>query len=303
MLVIFMIIGYVRKHNRQYEKKIEVIRKIIRMIFLKVKIERIGNDVMFLLPNYKKYNKILLKIFSWQINMYAKRFNINQLIIEKDLQFPNECFRTTFKSNGKLIMRKKMMQIFEYIFSINKENINLENVYVLVNEYTKQNIYAISKLVETFKTVNIVTENLRRFRMLENSLFSKGILITVSNNKRKSLKNAKYIINIDFDKIRILMYNIKSNSIIINLADEDIKLKNNFNGVLVNNLELEVNSNKTCFINEFYGNIDVKIFLEMMIKRNIKNLEYIKEIDEEYSTKIKCLTGVRGRLENNEFLI
>ena len=41
----------------------------------------------------------------------------------------------------------------------------------------------------------------------------------------------------------------------------------------------------------------------MMIKRNIKNLEYIKEIDEEYSTKIKCLTGVRGRLENNEFLI
>lgn len=298
-----MIIGYVRKHNRQYEKKIEVIRKIIRMIFLKVKIERIGNDVMFLLPNYKKYNKILLKIFSWQINMYAKRFNINQLIIEKDLQFPNECFRTTFKSNGKLIMRKKMMQIFEYIFSINKENINLENVYVLVNEYTKQNIYAISKLVETFKTVNIVTENLRRFRMLENSLFSKGILITVSNNKRKSLKNAKYIINIDFDKIRILMYNIKSNSIIINLADEDIKLKNNFNGVLVNNFELEVNSNKTCFINEFYGNIDVKIFLEMMIKRNIKNLEYIKEIDEEYSTKIKCLTGVRGRLENNEFLI
>lgn len=298
-----MIIGYVRKHNRQYEKKIEVIRKIIRMIFLKVKIERIGNDVMFLLPNYKKYNKILLKIFSWQINMYAKRFNINQLIIEKDLQFPNECFRTTFKSNGKLIMRKKMMQIFEYIFSINKENINLENVYVLVNEYTKQNIYAISKLVETFKTVNIVTENIRRFRMLENSLFSKGILITVSNNKRKSLKNAKYIINIDFDKIRILMYNIKSNSIIINLADEDIKLKNNFNGVLVNNFELEVNSNKTCFINEFYGNIDVKIFLEMMIKRNIKNLEYIKEIDEEYSTKIKCLTGVRGRLENNEFLV
>lgn len=298
-----MIIGYVRKHNRQYEKKIEVIRKIIRMIFLKVKIERIGNDVMFLLPNYKKYNKILLKIFSWQINMYAKRFNIDQLIIEKDLQFPNECFRTTFKSNGKLIMRKKMMQIFEYIFSINKENINLENVYVLVNEYTKQNIYAISKLVETFKTVNIVTENIRRFRMLENSLFSKGILITVSNNKRKSLKNAKYIINIDFDKIRILMYNIKSNSIIINLADEDIKLKNNFNGVLVNNFELEVNSNKTCFINEFYGNIDVKIFLEMMIKRNIKNLEYIKEIDEEYSTKIKCLTGVRGRLENNEFLI
>lgn len=298
-----MIIGYVRKHNRQYEKKIEVIRKIIRMIFLKVKIERIGNDVMFLLPNYKKYNKILLKIFSWQINMYAKRFNINQLIIEKDLQFPKESFRTIYKSNGKLIMRKKMMQIFEYIFSINKENINLENVYVLVNEYTKQNIYAISKLVETFKTVNIVTENIRRFRMLENSLFSKGILITVSNNKRKSLKNAKYIINIDFDKIRILMYNIKSNSIIINLADEDIKLKNNFNGVLVNNFELEVNSNKTCFINEFYGNIDVKIFLEMMIKRNIKNLEYIKEIDEEYSTKIKCLTGVRGRLENNEFLI
>ena len=138
---------------------------------------------------------------------------------------------------------------------------------------------------------------------MENYWYSKGVLITVSNNRRKSLRNAKYIINIDFDKNKILMYNINSNSIIINLIDEFISIKSNFNGVLINNIELKIDSNKECFINEFYGNINKKIFLETIIKKNDKKLEYINEINQEYNVKISGLIGVRGILENNEFLV
>ena len=100
-----------------------------------------------------------------------------------------------------------------------------------------------------------------------------------------------------------MLYNIKSNSIIINLTDENIELKSNFNGVLINNIELQIDKDKDCFINEFYGNINKKIFIETRIKKNNRNLEYIKKISQEYSVKISELIGIRGKLENNEFLL
>ena len=297
------VIGYVRKDGRKYEKTKESFGKIFRKIFCKVKIEYIREDVLFLIPNYKKYGKIMLKKISRQIKKYAKQNEIKELIFEENLDFIKEKFNEYYISKGKMIMKNNVLNIFQYIFRINKSNINLENAYILVNEYNKQNTYIINELVENFKTVNIITENIRKYRKLENYWYEEGVLITVSNNKRKSLKNAKYIVNIDFDKNKIMMYNINLSSIIINVSDEDIVLKSNFNGVLINNIELQIDKNKEDFVNEFYGNINKKIFLEAIIKKNIKKLEYIKKINQEYGVKIEELTGVRGKLENNEFLV
>ncbi len=297
------IIGYVRKDNRQYESTKEKIYKVIRKIFLKVKAEYIDNDVVLLIPNYKNYSGLILGIISKQIRRKIDRIGVNELVFEENLDLVKNKFNMYCKSNGKIIMKKSLIKIFEYIFRLNNVNINLENVYILVNEYNKQNTYIINELIEKFKTVNIITENIKRYKRMENYWYSKGVLITVSNNRRKSLRNAKYIINIDFDKNKILMYNINSNSIIINLIDEFISIKSNFNGVLINNIELKIDSNKECFINEFYGNINKKIFLETIIKKNDKRLEYINEINQEYNVKISGLIGVRGILENNEFLV
>jgi len=270
---------------------------------LKVKAEYIDNDVVLLIPNYKSYSGLILGIISKQIRRKIDRIGVNELVFEENLDLVKNKFNMYCKSNGKIIMKKSLIKIFEYIFRLNNVNINLENVYILVNEYNKQNTYIINELIEKFKTVNIITENIKRYKRMENYWYSKGVLITVSNNRRKSLRNAKYIINIDFDKNKILMYNINSNSIIINLVDEFISIKSNFNGVLINNIELKIDSNKECFINEFYGNINKKIFLETIIKKNDKRLEYINEINQEYNVKISGLIGVRGILENNEFLV
>ncbi len=295
-------IGFVRKDNRKYEKIYEKIGRIIRKVLLKVKVEYIENDIVFLIPNYKQYGKFLLKVISKQIKRNVKRANVAELIFEENMDFLKGQFNECYKSNGKLIMKENLIQIFEYIFKINNKNINLENIYVLVNEYNKLNSYIIKELIENFRTVNIVTENIRRYKRIENYWYNEGVLITVSNNKRKSLKNAKYIINIDFDKTKILMYNINPNSIIINITDDDITMKANFDGVLINNIELRIDKNKEDFVNEFYGNINKKIFLETIIKKNIKELGYIKKINQEYDVKISELIGIRGKLENNEFL-
>ncbi len=301
--MMYELVGFVRKDNRQYEKWFEKKLKILRKAFVRVKVEHVDNDVIILIPKYKKYNRIVSKLISSQINKYVGKFKIKELVFEQELDFIKKKINIQQFSNGKLIMKNSLIKIFGYMFKINKKNINLEDVYVLVNEYNKENIYIINELIESFKTVNIITENIRRFKRLENQLFDSGVLITVSNNKRKSLRNATYIINIDFDKNKIMLYNIKSNSTIINLTDENIELKSNFNGVLINNIELQIDKDKDCFINEFYGNINKKIFIEMLIKKNNRNLEYIKKISQEYSAKISELIGIRGKLENNEFLL
>ena len=301
--MMYELVGFVRKDNRQYEKWFEKKLKILRKAFVRVKVEHVDNDVIILIPKYKKYNRIVSKLISSQINKYVGKFKIKELVFEQELEFIKKKINIQQFLNGKLIMKNSLIKIFSYMFNINKKNINLEDVYVLVNEYNKENMYIINELIESFKTVNIITENIRRFKRLENQLFDLGVLITVSNNKRKSLRNATYIINIDFDKNKIMLYNIKSNSTIINLTDENIELKSNFNGVLINNIELQIDKDKDCFINEFYGNINKKIFIETRIKKNNRNLEYIKKISQEYSVKISELIGIRGKLENNEFLL
>ena len=200
-------------------------------------------------------------------------------------------------------MKNCVMKIVEYIFNVSNKNMNLENIYVFVNKYTKHNIYIIKMLVEKFKTVNIITENLKYYKMLENKLYDEGILITVSNNIRKSAKRAEYILNMDYPKETFEKYNINMKSTIINLTEEGIFFDKAFNGVLVNNFEIEIDEDKNVFINEFFGDINKKLYFESLLithqNQTIKELEN----NENCEFKIGYLTGVRGQIQNCEFLV
>lgn len=295
--------GFVRKDDRKYEKTFEIIIKLIRKIIIKVRIEKVFDDIIILVPRYKKYNYIFSKVISYQIKRYIKKLNITELIFEDDLEILKSIFETYSFIDEKILMRNCVVKIFNHIFNINKQNINMENVYILVNVYNKQNIYLIDQLVEIFKTVNIITENISKYRRLEERYFSQGVLITVSNNKRKSLKNCRYIINIDFDKKRILRYNIKPNSIIVNLSKENLIIEKGFDGIIINSFEVDINKDKEIFIKEFYGCINKNIFLENILKRNIDKLDFFNIINQEYYTRINALIGVRGIIQNNEFLV
>lgn len=301
------IVGFIRYDDRIYEKKQEKIKKIIRKIFAKVKLEKIRldntiQDVIIIVPKYKKYSILKKKLISIQINKYIKKNNITCLICEKNLKILKNTVVNECVLNEKFYMRNNIIQIFKYIFNISKNNINLENIYVLVNEYSKQNLELIDKLTKEFKTVNIITENIRRYKRLEDRYYKQGVLITVANNKRKSLNSAKQIINVDFDKNKIMLYNIYPNSIIINLSNYEMDINKRFNGVLINNVEVRVNKDKDCFIREFYGNINTRVFLEILMKRNINRIEYTEKINQEFDVNIDKLIGIRGSIENNEIL-
>ncbi|MBR1653488.1 MAG: hypothetical protein IJ690_00825 [Clostridia bacterium] len=294
------LVGYIRQDDSSYIKLRDKVKRLCEKILIIVKVEEVKNGFKISIPKYRKYNLYIQKKIKKKIRLILQKNKIDYLAVEESLDWLNSDFKEEIVLNGKYIMKNLLPDVLKYVFYINNKNMNLENLYIFVNKYTKNNIYIIKKLVTIFKTVNIITENMKYYRRLENELYKEGILITVSNNKRKSVKNAKYIVNFDFEKDRIEQYNFNLDSIVINLTNEKNILKKKTGGVLINNIELNIDKNYRHYINEFYGKINSKIFVESMLIGEKEDHSKVEKIIDEYNLKIVGVKGVRGIIQKKE---
>lgn len=142
--------------------------------------------------------------------------------------------------DGKWLFSVLSDRVLDYI--VKKKNLKKEevNISFLVNkDYSDYLIENIKKVVNTYKSINIVTPNLGKFKKLERDILEKeGTMITVTNNKKKSLMRSKIILNFDFKTNEINKYNIPDDSIIVNFkGDVDIN-KKRFNGLNINDYEI-----------------------------------------------------------------
>ena len=131
-------------------------------------------------------------------------------------------------------------KVLDYI--VEKENLKKEetNVSILVNnndsDYIMQNI---KNIIRTYKSVNIVTDHIGKFKKFEKDVLEKeGIMITITNNKKKSLVRSKIILNVDFTSGEINKYNIPEEAIIVNLKGNVEINKKRFNGLNINDYEI-----------------------------------------------------------------
>mgnify|MGYP000106963213 CR=1 FL=1 len=90
----------------------------------------------------------------------------------------------------------------------------------------------------------------------EDKFMENGIMITISNNKKKSLMKSKIILNIDFPNELINKYMIKDDAIIINVPGKAKINRKRFNGLMVNNYEIDfrddIKSEENLLGDEFY---------------------------------------------------
>ena len=131
-------------------------------------------------------------------------------------------------------------KVLDYI--VEKENLKKEetNVSILVNnndsDYIMQNI---KNIIRTYNSVNIVTDHIGKFKKFEKDVLEKeGIMITITNNKKKSLVRSKIILNVDFTSGEINKYNIPEEAIIVNLKGNVEINKKRFNGLNINDYEI-----------------------------------------------------------------
>ena len=258
-------IGYViSKQEKNFFKK----------IFNKLDIEEYENGKKYIIP--KLNQKVIEKL---------KKDNIKNIVIAKkdkhNIEFINNIYSSNMNIlNGRILFKHLIPEIIEYLSKIletNKEDIDL---------------YYINELISNIKRINIITNNIRKFKVFADRLYEEdAITVPVMNNRNKSLINKKIIINIDFTEEQLKKYKINRKAILINIENDITNINKSFAGINISNYEINMESTDS----EFEKN---EIYESYIIGKQIKDIRR-KILDD--GVKISNFIGKRGIIDINEY--
>ena len=193
------------------------------------KIEKLAQKTKKILEKNSTSKKVVLSKEIQKENLYINYLNTYGLKIQ----------------DGRWLFEILITDIIEYI--INKKNLETSKLKIsmLINDITDFEIENIKLLAKKYKNLNIVTNHIEKIKKIEEELLEKeGIMITVTNNRKKSLVKSDIIYNVDFPEEILNKYVIKDDAIIINLRGKMKIKKKRFNGIIINNYEINLRDDK-----------------------------------------------------------
>lgn len=273
-----MCIGYIKKEN------------LNEKIFRKIDIRKYNENYIFAVYDIEKTK------FQKRIARYIKKLNIDTLVFSKELdgEYKEKICKILSQDvnvlNGKQLMDFMKFQIVKYVLNKQNKDTKEENIYIILKKDSKINLNFLQEFIENFKMTNVVTNDIERLKNIqENLLENDGVLISISNNKRKALKRAKYVLNINLNKDELSKYNINRDAIIINVQ-EFVKYDNpNFDGININYFEIKCPDDLQEKFEQIGENFDlVKLYESMLL------LENNQKISEKIKEDKVCVSGIIG---------
>lgn len=249
-MTIYFDVCYSKEKYKQYKKQ-----KYKNLYLIYVNNER------------KNYKLKVIKKLKYKLKKIKKKNIIFSKEIKEILNEHCEVKEIIKNKENKIIYKDNIIQIVNNIILLKKHNPKEENIYILIKSNSLENYQKIMNMINSYKTINIITPIIKNFIKLEEKLEEESELISVSNNKRKSLLKAEYIVNVDFSEDDISKYNINRRSIIFNVSDNQIDNIYGFDGIIINNIELislvnekfdlqdEYEENKVQIINRIKNNM------------------------------------------------
>lgn len=230
-----------------------------------------------------------------------QQYDINNIVIEKSL-FDNQKFIDYINSfdinifEGKWLIKYLSFELLDFVI-YKKQIIKQETeIAITVNEITDLAVETIKILASQYKKVTVVTNHINKIRKIEKNLYEQqGILIILSNNQKRSLIRPHIILNMDFNDEIINRYKINEKAVIINLEGNVRIESKRFEGININNYEIDV-GNMEKFINfdmEKYNNKDI---VESLIYTRDSFANIRKSISL-YDIEIKDVYGIYGKIE------
>ena len=279
-----MIIGYI-KEEQSHNK-----------LFKGIEIKKYYNNYIIIIHNKHKIKtrRKLIKI--------SKKLKIDAMVFSKELEgnFKQDVLSMLKDSrmeilNGKYLMKLMQFDIVKYVLNKQNNNMRQEDIYVVFKKDEKLNLDYLKQFIENFRMVNIITNDVARFKNIQDNLLENdGILISVSNNKRKALKRAKYILNVNLSKDELEKYKINRDAIIINIQENVKYDDSNFDGINVNYFEIKVPDELQEKFEKIGGNFDDAILYEsMLLSENIQKKK-IEDATERISKDDICITSLIG---------
>lgn len=255
--------------------------------FLKKRFKKIDNkeDKIFINVDLEKLN-INKKIkLTENIIKIINKNNCNKIIIDKTLEKNKEFENLLYSYNLDIIKGKGLLKFLledwvKIICKKNRIDTKNSNIGITVNTYSSYIEKLVQKLSNEFKAVNIITNNIYRFKKLQEVyLEDNGLIITITNNKRKALLRTNIILNIDFPEELINEYTLNDYAVLINI-EEFVKIKKKrFNGKIINEYQIKLKKDseiaKEIEGNEIYSKYDLKAIVEYYIMNNPKEIDNI----------------------------
>ena len=224
---------------KEQEKKLNLKQKI-KSFFNVIEIEYIDEKVILTLPiNENLLDKKAEKI-SKKLNKMLYIDSIQNVVLSKNLMQNQVLKNKLYEKNINILDGRKLFALLSYqIIERTSEysNMNLEEmeISILVNDNSETNTYNITEIAKNVKRLNIITNHIEKFQKLQDYLYNElGIMIKISNNKKKDLLMSKIVLNVDFPQELINGYKLPTKCIIVNLNNEINIKKKQFNGININ---------------------------------------------------------------------
>ena len=263
-----------------------------KMLMRNIKIKNDDCKIFMDLEKEKNISKVIKRLIK------AETTNV---VLSKEI-YKNKNFINALNANnirifdGRWLEKYLIIEILDYI--IMKKNLKKEQteIAITVNQITDFSIEIIKIISKQYKKLTVITNHIEKLQKIEKDIYDKeGILIIVSNNKKKSLLRAQMVLNIDFNKEILNKYKIKDDAIIINL-EGDMKIEQKrFNGINVNDYEILVGKE------DIIWRINMKNF---RTKDLLESVLYMKDTFGNICSKISNnkvsiteLYGINGKIE------
>lgn len=267
---------YIEKNDKPnwLEKKLNLIKIQDNTILLPItkeignkKIEILAQKTRKSIQKYSNSKKIVLSKEMYNEQIYLNYLNTYGLEIQ----------------DGRWLFEILLPDTVEYI--IDKKKIEKTNISIMINDLTDIELENIKILAKKYKNINIVTNHIEKFRKLEKQLDeNEGIIITITNNKKKSLMKSQIILNIDFPQELINKYNIYDDAVIVNLKG-NIKInKKRFNGLNINNYEINFRFDK-------------------QNNKALNNKYYLKDLYQSELYKRQRISEIKKQIKNDKVVI
>lgn len=271
-LVYFRLYNIEKDGKKTCKSKITIIKNIIEKLYrYKYKIMEKYNFIEN--EDYNTYviygdsrlhsKKILYKLNKKIRRILEKRNNIKIVLSNQIKELLKENYEIeglkeiqyVYKSNheNKDLYIEYINEIIRSVIKSREEIPEEQSIYILINSSSKLQI--VNKVIQNYKMINIVTNNVQQFKRFEKMAEENFELVSVLNNKRKSLSRAEYIINIDFSEEQLYAYCINRDAVIFNINNIKIKNLKNFDGFIINNFNISCKS-EFDFKDEYISNKD-----------------------------------------------
>lgn len=206
--------------------------------------------------------------------------------------------------NGKKLMEYMEFDIMKYILEKQKHSMRQEDIYIIFKRDNSLNLNFLVRFIENFRMTNIVTNDIERLKNVQDNLLdNENILISVSNNKKKALRRAKYVLNVNLTTEELAKYNINRNAVIINIR-ENVKYSNpGFEGINVNYFDINVPDEFDEKFEQMGNNFDlVKLYESILIAENFgeASTEKVYEKIARDEIQVKNVIGINGRISDEE---